>query len=259
MSLTRQQVILIVNRYIGVEAGYLGDFSYRSHADFYPEYCDLDIDPSQYEGTTRERFIAILTSQAPPNQAKILRGVVARFGAADASDPDRDRLRAQIEQWATELEKGPLVGAVTPATTRAVVSRALTDADALLKSNGPISAVDRIHTSLHGHLLALCEAAGIQLPNDASLTTTLKKLRQEHPLLQASGPRRDDITKVLFAMASVVDSLNTIRNQASVAHPNEELLSEAEARLAINAGRTIFAYIDEKLSSSTKTDQRKRP
>ena len=101
-----------------------------------------------------------------------------------------------------ELER-PL-GSGDARTTRAVVSRALTDADALLKSNGPISAVDRIHTSLHGHLLALCEAAGIQLPNDASLTTTLKKLRQEHPLLQASGPRRDDITKVLFAMASVV-------------------------------------------------------
>jgi hypothetical protein len=257
VTLTRQQVVTLVNRYIGVEGGYLGDFSYRTHADFYPEYCDLDIDPNQYEGTTRERFIEILTTQPPHHQARILRGVIARFGATDASDPDRDRLRGELEQWANELEKGPLVGSVTPVTTRGVVLRALSDADALLKASGPISAVDRVHTSLHGHLLTLCEAASIPLPDDASLTTALKRLRREHPLLQATGPRRDDVTKVLFAMASVVDSLNTIRNQASVAHPNEELLDEAEARLAINAGRTIFSYIDEKLSADSRGNQKR--
>ena len=56
MSLTPQEVMKIVNRYIGVAGGYLGDFSYRTHAEFYPEYCDLDIDPNNYAGTTRERF-----------------------------------------------------------------------------------------------------------------------------------------------------------------------------------------------------------
>lgn len=43
----------IVNRYIGVRDGYLGDFTYRTHAEFYPEYCGLDIDPATYPGTTR--------------------------------------------------------------------------------------------------------------------------------------------------------------------------------------------------------------
>ena len=49
----------VVNRYIGVAGGYIGDFSYRTHAEFYPEYCDLAIDPNNYAGTTRERFIEI--------------------------------------------------------------------------------------------------------------------------------------------------------------------------------------------------------
>lgn len=52
-ALTRGEIQRIVNRYIGVEGGYLDDFSYASHAAFYPEYCDLDIDPYEYEGTTR--------------------------------------------------------------------------------------------------------------------------------------------------------------------------------------------------------------
>lgn len=54
--------MIIINRYIGIESGYLGDFSYRSHAEFYPLYCDLDIDPYEFEGTTREKFIEFFFS-----------------------------------------------------------------------------------------------------------------------------------------------------------------------------------------------------
>ena len=52
MSLTPQEVMKVVNRYIGVSGGYLGDFSYRTHAEFYPAYCDLDIDANTYSGTS---------------------------------------------------------------------------------------------------------------------------------------------------------------------------------------------------------------
>ena len=80
------EITRLVNRYVGVSGGYLGDFSHRTHADFYPEYCDLDINPYEYEGTTRERFIQILSSRHPGDQAKIIRGVIERFPieAADA-------------------------------------------------------------------------------------------------------------------------------------------------------------------------------
>ena len=78
-GLSNVEIMKIVNRYVGVFGGYLGDFSYRTHADFYPEYCTLDINPYEYEGTTRERFIQILKSQPPGVQARIVRGVLERF------------------------------------------------------------------------------------------------------------------------------------------------------------------------------------
>jgi hypothetical protein len=49
----------LVNVYIGVEAGCLGDFSYRTHREFYPLYSDLDLNPDEYGRTTRERFIEL--------------------------------------------------------------------------------------------------------------------------------------------------------------------------------------------------------
>lgn len=117
-----------------------------------------------------------------------------------------------------------------------VVRRALDDVDALLKKGGPTSAVDRVHTSLHGHLQYLCESAGIEYDRDETNVTLLKKLRQQHPRLQDLGPRSQDIVKILNAFASVLDALNPVRNNASVAHPNKELLGREEAELVVNAG-----------------------
>ncbi|WP_241474151.1 abortive infection family protein [Mycolicibacterium neoaurum] len=248
VGLTHQEVIKVVNRYIGVAGGYLGDFSYRTHAEFYPEYCDLDIDPNNYAGTTRERFIEILSTQPPRVQAKILRGVIDRFDEDDS--PVRARLRPELEAWVHRLESAPAVGLETPEHTRDVVVRALADADELMRTNGATSAVDRIHTALHGHVLALCEAAGIEVDREMAMNRALKLLRQSHPALVASGPRADDITRVLGAMATVLDALNPLRNNASVAHPNEELLAEPEAYLAINAARTVFAFLDAKLGAT---------
>ncbi len=248
MALTNQQIMTVGNRYIGVEGGYLGDFSSRTHTDFYSEYCGIDdVFPETYSGTTRQRFIEIVSTRKPHDQAKILRGVIDRFGDEDAQSDSRARLRQRILQWAAELEGATVIPIASPTETRAVVIRALGDADNLVRTSGATSAVDRIHTALHGHLLALCESSNIEIGEGATCTRALKLLRQHHSALQTTGPRAEDITRVLNSLASVLDTLNPIRNNASVAHPNLELLDDPEALLAINAGRTIFAYLDSKM------------
>jgi hypothetical protein len=65
-------VTRLVNRYIGVQGGYLGDFTFRTHADFYPEDWDLQINPYDFDGTTRERFIEILSTRTARDQARVV-------------------------------------------------------------------------------------------------------------------------------------------------------------------------------------------
>jgi hypothetical protein len=77
-ALKQSEISKVVSKYIGVSGGYLGDFLYRSHHEFYLEL-DLDNDPYKYDGTTRERFIKILSESSPAVQAKILEGVLTRF------------------------------------------------------------------------------------------------------------------------------------------------------------------------------------
>ncbi len=135
----------------------------------------------------------------------------------------------------------------TPRILSPAVDRALADAETLLRSRGAASALDRVHTALHGCLRAIGQNARVELAQDASLTEIFKILRTSHPMIVAGGARGSEISRVLFALANVVDSLNTLRNRASGAHPNEVALEEPEAMLAINAVRTLWHYLDSKV------------
>jgi hypothetical protein len=136
-GLTNKEIMRVVNRYIGVHAGYLGDFSYRSLEDFYPEYCDLDINPWDYsQGTMREAFIAVLEKSPPDVQAKIVRGVVEKYPAG-SSELHTVKLHDDLVVAADRLERDGGVPVSGPAMTSETVRRALDDAEALLGKGGP--------------------------------------------------------------------------------------------------------------------------
>lgn len=216
-GLSPRDISFVVNRYIGVSGGYLGDFSYRTHAEFYDEYCELDIDPYEYEGTTRERFIQILSEATPRIQARILTGVLGKYpvGSSSLRTPEAgDRIRVMIESCIAAAD----VEAPDLATTSEVVARAIDDAETLMRTNGPTSAVDQVHTALHGYLKAVCDQAGYSYSSDRSILDLFKVLKREHPNLQALGAHQGPIVQVLRSLGSVMDALNPARNRGSVAH-----------------------------------------
>lgn len=251
-GLAMREVMIVVNRYIGVSGGYLGDFSYRTHSEFYPEYCDCEFDPDLHEGTTRERFIQILSTAPPDAQAKILRGVLERFPveASEAPSTRTAELRAAIEQMADRAADAPRIATPSLDVQAESVQRALTDAEHLIAQSGATSAVDRVHTALHAYLRSVCDAAELAVPDDASLTALFKAIRQGHPSLAATGPRSGDIDRVLRSFSSVLDALNPLRNQASMAHPQPSLLEQPEAMLVVHVARTLLHYLDARLNTA---------
>jgi hypothetical protein len=247
-GLTKQEIMKIVYRYIGVSGGYLGSFSYASHAEFYPIDCGLDLDPYQYEGTTRERFLTILSNAAPDVQAKIIRGVLQRFPLDE--QVVKTQTRTKVLYDALEAMARRLEGALNinnPQVTSAVVEQAIKDIEILVQSGQPISCVDRIHTALHGYLRVICGTANIAYQKDDSMARLFKLLRQQHPAFGDLGPRTNEIGRVLNSFANILDALNPVRDHASEAHPNENLLGENEALLIVNVGRTLLHYIDAKV------------
>ncbi|MDP5273212.1 hypothetical protein [Chengkuizengella axinellae] len=114
--LSKGEIDLIVYGFIGVSSGYLGDFSYETHIKFYPEYCNLNIDPSIYEGSTKKRFIHILESSDSNTQSKILKGVLDKFpiipiskhwSVSEKRTEQRNQLRPEIEKIISRLNSNP--------------------------------------------------------------------------------------------------------------------------------------------------------
>jgi hypothetical protein len=127
------EISRVVNRYIGVSGGYLGlpdRFSYRTYADFYADYCDLDVSFAGHEGTTREVFISVLASLSPRDQAKVLCGVIERFPPGELGAPaTRQAMHADLLRLIERLDAEQLVTGIMPQITSEVVERALTDAE----------------------------------------------------------------------------------------------------------------------------------
>jgi hypothetical protein len=127
-------------------------------------------------------------------------------------------------------------------STSATVELALENLNTLLQHSqrGGASAVDRIHTALHAHLIFLCKKTG-QIPDErAGLDALLSLLRKGHPELDGQSE------KIIRALAKIIHALSPVRNDNSLAHPNESLLEEPEAILVLNAGKTLLRYLESR-------------
>lgn len=134
-----------------------------------------------------------------------------------------------------------------------VVRRALIDAEALMRSTGPANAVDRVHTAFLAYLRTACDGQEIKYVEQDSAVVLLKKLRRLHPGLSDLGPRPDDVERILNSIGTISDAMLPIRNQASGAHANLNLLDDTEALLVISATRALLEYLDAKLTTPTAT------
>jgi hypothetical protein len=252
--LTRREVSRLVNDWIGVADGYLGDFNYTTHDRFWLEACDLDVDTNAYPGTTRQCFEETLFGATSEDQAAVLRAILDDYPPLPAPTPGQPNFRTpalhrEIQTWVSRLETGQVSIHVELAEASAVVRRALEDVDVLMRTSGPQSAVDRVHTAMHGYLLRLCDEAEIERSDRPTMNQIFKALRATHPALADMGARGEDVSRVLGSLATILDALNPVRNNASVAHPNDELIGEAEALLIINTVQTMLSYFERKRGS----------
>lgn len=248
--LKNSDIYKLVNQYIGVSGGYLGDFSYRTHYDFYPEYCDLYFETYEMPGTTRERFIDILQNEGARNQAKIIRGVLAKYPVSSFSEDQQERkgkLFKYFHGLAQRLESGSPVATPTIAKPIEIVEHAIADAEILLKERGANSSVDRIHTALHGYTKSLCSEAGLIFDESDSLTKLFSTIYGSHPAFDDIA-HSGQIRTILRSQAGAINTINTIRNNATPAHPNTLLLEEPEAQFCINIAKSLIQYMEGRLA-----------
>jgi hypothetical protein len=214
-------------------------FEVQAGTNFFgDEFCVL------YASVDFDTYIALGEAANSPETKHVAAKIVSALN---------EILSVYIRFVAVDLATNDLPPTVqSPALTisSATVERALEDAEQLLSSGqGASSAIDRAHTALHGYLIAVAKSASIDVAPNEKITAIFKRVRESHPRLNYIGPRETELGLVFKAAATIIDSINTVRNNASVAHPNEEVVPEPEAMFLINAIRSILHYIEMKLKS----------
>jgi hypothetical protein len=168
-----------------------------------------------------------------------------------------------IKEWMKENDRasfdalladvyGTTVPEVIP-TGSVAAMHALADAQLLLENGRAVSAVDRVHTGLHGFLKSSCERDGIPYEQESTPNQLLKLLLEKHPVFQDMGPRGEEIRRMIRSSASIIDSMGTLRNRASLAHANEDLLDHDGALFMVNLARSLLAFLDGKMKSHHET------
>jgi len=246
-KLSRLEINKLMERYIGSSGGYLGSFG--SHPELLRFYvdCGVDIIPTDYQGTNKERFRAILEGAPAPDQAKIICGILKRYPVGSA-DGRTQALHDEFHRLAQRLEAGAGVANPTPVYTSEFVKRTLIEVEESIKTKRETSGVDRVHSALHGYLRHVCDDASIKYIQDDRIIDLFKKLLAEHSALKALGPRPQDTATITRSFCAVMDVADPLRNKNSFAHPTDALLDIPEAMLLINAARTILHYVDAKLA-----------
>jgi hypothetical protein len=248
-KMSRLEINKLMERYIGSSGGYLGSFG--SHPELLRFYvdCGVDVIPTDYTGTNKARFQAILENAQPSDQAKIIRGILKRHPARSSPDRTQD-LHDEFLRLAQRLEAGAGVANPNPVYTSEFVKRTLAEVEHAVTSKRETSGVDRVHSALHGYLRHVCDDAGIAYIQDERIIDLFKKLLAQHDALKALGPRPQDMATITKSFSAVMDVIDPLRNKNSFAHPTHALLEIPEAMLVINAARTILHYVDAKLAAA---------
>lgn len=145
-------------------------------------------------------------------------------------------------------------------TTRNQVAVAMDNLKALVNGPGDSSAIDRAHSLLLEYILGLSRDMEIPQKERPKLTEAFNVLKKEHPALQVNSTHGERVKKFLRKASGILEVLNELRNEASLAHPNT-LLDDAEAKLVINTTVAIYYYLEsciQRYESSTadSTSQR---
>jgi very-short-patch-repair endonuclease len=99
--LKKSDIYRLVHDYIEVDYdGDMRDFSYQDYREFYPYYCDLEINVKDYGyGTIRETFMRILAEASPLVQAKILRGVFKKYPLSYFNEKERETKQLIYDEY----------------------------------------------------------------------------------------------------------------------------------------------------------------
>lgn len=236
-----------VEKSLGMEGGYVLDFSDRTFDDFLFETVSIDASAQSHlfsgRGTSKAKRLRSFIENAEPRLvAKLLRGFWEyreAQGGPEVNDKTKElffNAIARFEGRSDEIDTTAIVAFEPSETLEELVASIRRDLDA----KKPHAAIDRLHTYCMKRFAALIRKhggpdSGKDDPLHSRVGKYVKILQQKHNLTPVS----DRIVKTHIA---VFQELNPIRNDQSFAHDNETLVSMDEARFIFDSVTAFLRF-----------------
>lgn len=133
-----------------------------------------------------------------------------------------------------------------PIANRSVtIQKAVEDAEVFIREGRFDSAVDRIHTVFHGYLRQLLSEHNVEYTRDDDIRALYSKLHHYY----GSHIQPQDVAERIFNLLRsgnvMINAVNELRNNNTIAHPNGALIQKREAKLVIDMVHAIIAYIED--------------
>lgn len=215
-----------LERALGMESGYVLNFSNRTFAEFFLDSFGIDIYDSNYDygsGSKANRMRAFWERESNYLVGRVLDLLFTEwnefkgYGAPD--DPPEECLR--IVRRLRESAPVPDIAAVTANVedqSFEALARSVRDS---IGRNEPESGLDRLHTFVMKYFRVLCDKRGIDTSRDKPLHSLVGEYVKA---LKVEGLIESEMTeRILRSSISVMEAFNRVRNEQSFAHDNKVL------------------------------------
>ncbi|MHB0734248.1 MAG: hypothetical protein DI601_06415 [Azospirillum brasilense] len=252
MSSIKPAELRIIDRVMGMEGGYVLDFSDRTFAQFFDKEMGVDIDNKAWHGngtSKAKRLRAYLQLADDAKVAKVLRALddYRLTASIQSANPDGElvqRFLGIVERLSGSGEGDALesidTGAIHAFERDESLSEVIAAIQRDMQADRPQAVMDRLHTYCMKRFAHLIRAND----PDADLPDSLPGRAGKYlNSLKASAKEGNPFSFAILKQAGFVfDQFNLIRNKNSLAHDNG-LLSKAEAKFVFQAICNILSFI----------------
>lgn len=232
-----------IEQCFGMESGYVLDFCNRTFKEFIQDAVARDIYSRNYsaEGDSKAKRLRAFFSAESDRVVGELIDALVKHARAVTNPPSAESLDS-CQRIAVRLKQSaPVLGNVAVSTSEPTFAALSKEVRRAIASNQPETGLDRLHTYFVFLLRHTCDKRGVQTTRDEPAHSVLGKYVK---FLRNNGHLHSNMSeKILKYALGTMDAFNHVRNNQSLAHPNE-MLNPDEALLIFNHVVAIVNFIE---------------
>lgn len=236
-----------IEKILGMDTGYVLNFSDKTFADFFSDL-NIDITNQKYykNGTSKaKRLRSFWETEEDILVSRVLRALIS-YGEGEGVFADSNpELIEECIGIADRLQNGnPDVSDLSSGVTSNNITLELliSEMKSSLDRGNPEAAIDRLHTFTTNFIREICLNNSINVDKDKPLHSLLgeyiKDLKKKEKLESNMSER------ILKSNISILEAFNDVRNNQSLAHDNKPL-NKVESKFIFNSVVKAIKFLRE--------------